>query len=118
MWPQQQRLVRDLREVLRRSFGCQDAWVVAGGGRCRLEIRVAGRQITLLDDAEALFWGRFYTQVQRSRLHMGEQVTQTILWRKSAGDVAGVLSGPWMERVGPLPARQIGHPPAVKPPRA
>ena len=91
---------------------------MAGTGRCRLEIRLQSRQITLLDDAEASFWGRFYTQVQRSRLHMGEHVTQTILWRKSAGDLAGALSGPWMERVGPLPARQIGRPADGKPPRA
>lgn len=118
MWPKQQRLVRDLRDVLRRTFGCQDAWVVAGAGRCRLDVRVGGRQITLLDETEGTFWERFYTPVQRRRLHMGEQVTQTVLWRKSAGDLADVLSGPWTERVGPRPARSVSLPSASKPPHA
>lgn len=92
--------------------------MVAGGGRCRLEVRLQGRQMTLLDDTEDAFWGRFYTQVRRNRLHMGEQVTQIVLWRKSAADLAAILSGPWMERVGPLPARRGEHPAVEKPPRA
>lgn len=118
MWPQQQRLVYDLRRVLRGDFGCQDAWVVAGDGRYRLEVRVAGRQITLLDDDEEAFWARFYTPVQRNRLHLGEQVTQTLLWRKSKDELAGVLSDPWMKRVGPLPARHASSPAAPRLPRA
>jgi len=117
-WPKQQRLVNDLRNVLRGAFGCQDAWVVAGDGRYRLDVRVAGRQITLLDDHEEAFWTRFYTPVQRNRLHLGEEVTQTILWRKSRDELADVLSGPWMERVGPPPSRHAALPSARRLPRA
>lgn len=118
IWPKQQRLVHELRDVLRGAFGCQDAWVVAGGGRYRLVVRVAGRQITLLDDEEEPFWARFYTPVQRSRLHLGEEVTQTILWRKSRDALRDVLSGPWLERVGPQPSRPAALPSAPRLPRA
>jgi len=118
VWPKQQRLVNDLRDVLRRAFGCQDAWVVAGNGRYRLEVRVAGRQITLLDDDDEAFWARFYTPVQRNRLHLGEEVTQTLLWRKSRDELADVLSGPWMQRVGPPPSRRSALPSSQRLPRA
>jgi hypothetical protein len=117
VWPKQQWLVNDLRDVLRGAFGCQDAWVVAGDGRFRLEVRVGGRQITLLADDEERFWARFYTPMQRNRLHLGEQGTQTVLWRKSKHELADVLSGPWMERVGPPPAR-AASPAARRLPRA
>lgn len=79
---------------------------------------MAGRQIILLDDHEEAFWGRFYTSVQRNRLHLGEEVTQTILWRKSRDELADVLSGPWKERVGPLPSRRAARPSARRLPRA
>lgn len=118
VWPQQQRLVRDLRDVLRGSFGCRDAWVIAADGRYRLEVRVADRQITLLNDDEERFWSRFYTRVQRSRAHLGEQVTQTLLWRKSKHELTAVLSAPWLERVGPPPARAVPSPAAPRLPRA
>lgn len=117
-WPQQQQLVSELRDVLRGAFGCQDAWVVAGGGRYRLMVRVAGRQIALLDDDEEAFWARFYMPVQRNRLHLGEEVTQTILWRKSRDKLKDVLTGPWMECVGSLPSRHAALPSAPRLPRA
>lgn len=91
---------------------------MASDGRYRLDVRVGGRQITLLDDHEEAFWTRFYTPVQRNRLHLDEEVTQTILWRKSRDELADVLIGPWTERVGPPPSRRVALPSARRRPRA
>lgn len=102
-WPKRQRLIQQLREVLRREFDCQDAWVVASAGRCRLEVRVRGRQITLVEDAEDLFWARFYAPVERERVRLGERFVKTLQWRKSPAELAAVLTPYWIARVGPPP---------------
>lgn len=101
-WPRQRRLIAQLRDILRRNFGCQDAWVVVSAGRCRLEVRVSGRRAVLLEDAEDAFWGRFYQPVQRERLHLGERVVETETWRKPGSDLVAVLTAHWQERLGPL----------------
>lgn len=102
-WPRQRRLIEDLRDILRREFGCQDAWVVNAGGRCRLDVRIQGRQLSLLEDAEDRFWAMFYMPVERSRLHLGERVVQVQQWKKSSRDLVAVLTPYWIDRVGPLP---------------
>lgn len=102
-WPKQQRLIRQLRDVLQREFGCQDSWVVRGGDRCRLEVRVRGRQITLLEDVEEQFWVRFYMPVERERVHLGERVVDVQQWRKPTADLVAVLTPYWLRIVGTLP---------------
>lgn len=115
-WPEQQRLIRQLREVLRREFGCQDAWVVVGR-RYRLEVRVRGRQVILLEDAEEPFWARFYEPVERERVHLGERLIEVRQWRKSLEELASVLMPHWTQRVGPLPRALSRRPRASELPR-
>jgi hypothetical protein len=104
-WPKQRRLVAQLRDLLRREFGCRDAWVVVSGGRCRLEVEIRMRRMTLLEDAEDAFWARFYAPVQRERLHLGERVVETETWRRPSAALVAVLTPYWRERVGPLRSR-------------
>ncbi|MDQ7820292.1 MAG: hypothetical protein QN173_05045 [Armatimonadota bacterium] len=100
-WPQQRRLAAHLREVLRRRFGCRDAWVVSSGGRCRLEVLVEGRRVVLLEDAEDAFWARFYQRVRIQRRRLGETVERTLLWRRPPRELADLLSPYWQARFGP-----------------
>ncbi len=102
-WPKQQRLLRQLRDVLLQEFGCQDAWVVRAGSRCRLEVRVGGRQRLLLDDPEESFWARFYMPVERERVHLGERVVYVQQWRKPAADLVALLTPYWRQSVGTTP---------------
>ena len=102
-WPRQRRLVAHLREILRREFGCQDAWVIISSGRCRLEVRVDARRVTLLDDAEDAFWARFYQTVQRERLRLGERTLETEAWRRPTADLIAILTPYWVDRMGPRP---------------
>lgn len=105
-WPRQRRLIGQLRDILRRDFGCQDAWVVVSGDRCRLEVRAGGRRVMLLEDTEDAFWGRFYEPVQRARLHLGERSVETETWRKRAPELIAVLTPFCRERLGP--SRPVG----------
>jgi hypothetical protein len=100
-WPKQHRLINQLRDLLRKEFGCQDAWVIISAGRCRLEVRVGGRRVVLLEDDEDAFWSRFYHPVERERLHLGERVVTSEPWRKTVPDLAAVLTPYWTARVGP-----------------
>ncbi len=109
-WPKQQRLIRQVRDVLRREFGCQDAWVVRTGGRCRLEVRLKGRQFLLLEDDETTFWTRFYMPVERERVHLGERVVQVQQWRKPAVDLVKILTPYWVRRVGQHSGGSAQHP--------
>src|SRR4030066_115543 len=74
-------LIAQLRDILQRDFGAQDAWIVRPPGRCRLDVRVGGRQVTILDDPEDAFWGRFYTPLARERMHLGERRIEVEQWR-------------------------------------
>ncbi len=111
-WPKQRRLVAQLRDILRREFGCRDAWVVVSGGRCRLEVELRGRRKTLLEDDEDAFWARFYAPVQRERLHLGERVVETETWRRPTPALITVLTPYWLDRVGPLRSRAGPEPDA------
>lgn len=108
-WPKQQRLLRQLRDVLQQEFGCQDAWVVRASGRCRLEVRIGGRQRLLLEDSEEHFWARFYMPVERERVHMGERLVQIQQWRKPAADLVALLTPYWLRGVGMLPRASGRH---------
>jgi phosphatidylserine/phosphatidylglycerophosphate/cardiolipin synthase-like enzyme len=104
-WPKQQRLIAQLRDILQREFGCRDAWVVVSGRRCRLEVHIGGQRITLLEDAEDAFWARFYAPVQKERLHLGERVVETQIWRRTTPALVAVLT-PYWDRVGPRQSRR------------
>lgn len=87
-----------------QRFGARDAWVVRTPGRCRLDARVGGRQVTLLDDDEDAFWARFYAPVDRERAHLGERYVTVEQWRRSPADLAAILRPYWDAAVGPSPA--------------
>jgi len=78
--------------------------VVRTPGRCRLDVRVAGRQVTLLEDAEEAFWARFYEPVERERVHLGERYVEVHQWRRPPAGLLAVLTPLWAVRVGPPPA--------------
>ncbi len=103
-WPKQQRLIAQLREVLRREFGAQDAWVMRTSAGCRLDVRVAGRKLSLLEAPEDDFWAQFYEPLERTRLHLGERHVDVAQWRRPPGELAAILRPYWEERVGPPPA--------------
>lgn len=110
--------------MLRRDFGAGDAWVVRTPGRCRVDVRVGGRQITLLDDGEDAFWARFYAPVERERVHLGERYVTVEQWRRSPADLVAILKPYWDAAVGsssagsaPRPgpaARRSQRPPAPR----
>lgn len=104
VWPKQQRLAAQLRNVLRREFGAQDAWVIRTSAGCRLDVRVAGRRVVLLEAPENAFWARFYHPVEREHLHLGERYVDVEQWRRRPADLAAILRPYWQERVGPQPA--------------
>jgi len=74
--------------------------VVRTPGHCRLDVRVAGRQVSLLEDAEDAFWARFYAPVERERLRFGERRVEVEQWRLGAADLVAVLRPYWEARVG------------------
>lgn len=90
-----------MRDVLRRDFGAQDAWIVRTAAGCRLDVRVAGRAVSLLEDTEDRFWARFYAPVERERLHLGERHVEIEQWRLKATELAAVLRPYWEACVGP-----------------
>lgn len=94
--------------MLQTEFGARDAWVVRTPGRCRLDARVAGRMITLLDDAEESFWARFYAPVERERVHLGARYIAVEQWRRSREELAAILTPHWNAAVGSSPT---GSPP-------
>ncbi|MDR7452181.1 MAG: hypothetical protein QN141_13045 [Armatimonadota bacterium] len=85
---------------MRRDFGAQDAWVVRTSAGCRLDVRVDGRVVALLEDAEDAFWARFYAPVERERLHLGERRIEIEQWRLAPADLAAVLRPCWEAQVG------------------
>jgi hypothetical protein len=99
-WPKQQRLIGQLRDVLRREFDAQDAWVIRTPAGCRLDVRVAGRVIELLEAPEDEFWAHFYHPVEREYYHLGEREVNVEQWRLSPLDLVAVLRPYWEARVG------------------
>jgi hypothetical protein len=78
------------------------------GGRCRLEVHVGGQRMTLLEDAEDAFWARFYAPVQKERLHLGERIVETEIWRRPTPALVAVLTPYWQDRAAPR--RRPGEP--------
>jgi len=103
-WPKQHRLAAQLRDVLRREFGAQDAWVIRTAVGCRLDVRVAGRRVVLLEVPEDDFWRQFYRPVEREHRHLGERYVNVEQWRLPPAELAATLRPYWVERVGPRPA--------------
>lgn len=103
-WPKQQRLIGQLRDVLRREFGAQDAWVIRTPAGCRLDVRVAGRVIELFEAPEDEFWAQFYKPVERTQYQLGEEQVSVEQWRRPASELAAVLRPYWEARVGSRPA--------------
>jgi hypothetical protein len=99
-WPGRAKLAARLREILRREFGADDAWIVHTGDRCRLEVRVGWRVVVLLDGHAGTFWAPFYTEATRRRPRPGRrsavQVTQ-----RGRRELLETLRGLWAERLGP-----------------
>ncbi len=94
-WPGRDQVVRTLRTVLRREFGADDAWVVAGRDGVRLEVRAGGRTRVLLAAPEPEFWPRFYKEGLRQRRHLGEIETQIVPRRRSGEEIAAILRDLW-----------------------
>jgi hypothetical protein len=103
-WPKQQRLIGQLRDVLRREFGAQDAWVIRTPAGCRLDVRVGGRRVALLEASEHDFWAQFYRPLEREVHHLGERQVSVEQWRLPVADLAAVLRPYWEARVGSPPA--------------
>lgn len=66
----------------------------------RLDVRVDGRSLTLLEDTEEGFWSRFYAPVVRERLRLGERSPTIEQWRLRPAELAAVLRPLWAARVG------------------
>lgn len=86
-------------------------------GQCRLDVRVSGRQITLLADAEDAFWARFYESVPRERVRTGDRYVDVQQWRLNASSLATLLTPFWLARVGPRSAGSA-HPPGSGRPKS
>ncbi|MDR7554414.1 MAG: hypothetical protein QN157_02280 [Armatimonadota bacterium] len=107
-WPGRAKLAARLRELLRREFGADDAWIVHAGNRCRLEVRVGWRIVVLLDESAATFWTRFYVEAPR-RVRLGRRVLQHT--QRGQRELRELLSGLWAARVGaPVPRPPIPRP--------
>ncbi|MDR7483691.1 MAG: hypothetical protein QN183_05735 [Armatimonadota bacterium] len=98
-WPGRAKLAARLREILRREFGADDAWVVHAGDRCRLEARVGWRVVVLLEGHARTFWAPFYVEEARRRFRQGRRppVRLTQRGRRELLEMLRVL---WAERVG------------------
>jgi hypothetical protein len=88
-------LAARLREILRREFGASDAWVVHTPGRCRLEARVGGHTLVLLDGDEATFWAPFYTTAVRNTYRRGLMVAEMAPTQRRRQDLVEILRPFW-----------------------
>lgn len=98
-WPGRAKLAARLRELLRREFGADDAWIVHAGDRCRLEARVGWRVVVLREDDARTFWAPFYAEETHRRFppHRRLPVRLTQRGRRELREMLGAL---WAERVG------------------
>jgi hypothetical protein len=69
-------------------------------GGCRLDVRVGWRQVTILDDPEDAFWGRFYVPLERERMRLGERRIEVEQWRLGGRELVELLRPYWAARVG------------------
>lgn len=94
-WPGRRLLTARLREVLRREFDAQDAWVVHTRGRCRLEARVGWRIVVLLEGDEETFWAPFYTAAVRNRHMNGQLVAELAPTQRRRSELIEILRLLW-----------------------
>jgi len=79
-------------------------------GGCRLDVRVGWRQVTILDDPEDAFWGRFYVPLERERMRLGERRIEVEQWRLGGRELVALLR--------PYGAARVGSPAGGSTPRS
>jgi hypothetical protein len=94
-WPGRPRLVARLREVLRREYNADDAWVVHSQRRCRLEARSRWQVTVLLEGDENTFWAPFYTTAVRHRRVGGQVVGELAPTQRRRADLVEILRPLW-----------------------
>ena len=94
-WPGRPLLVSRLREILRREYDAEDAWVVHSRGRCRLETRPRWRVIVLLEGNEETFWAPFYTAAVRHRRVGGQMVGELAPTQRRRSELIEILRPLW-----------------------
>jgi len=103
-WPGRRLLVGRLREVLRREFSADDAWVVYAGRSCRLEARHQWRVLILLAGEEDTFWAPFYTAAVRHRRVGGQMVGEVAPTQRRRSELVEVLRPLWVRATAGVPA--------------
>jgi len=94
-WPGRPLLAARLREILRREYDADDAWVVHSRGRCRLEARSTWRVIVLLEGGEETFWAPFYTAAVRHRRVGGQMVGELAPTQRRRSELIEILRPLW-----------------------
>lgn len=102
-WPGRPLLASRLREVLRREFDADDAWIVHAPGRCRLEARVGRRTVVLLEGGEETFWAPFYTSAVRNRHVNGQIVGDLAPTQRRRRDLIEILRPLWTKAMAVEP---------------
>ncbi len=102
-WPGRPLLASRLREVLRREFDADDAWIVHAPGRCRLEARVDRRTVVLLEGGEETFWAPFYTSAVRNRHVNGQIVGDLAPTQRRRRDLIEILRPLWTKAMAVEP---------------
>jgi hypothetical protein len=87
--------VARLREVLRREFHADDAWVVHAGRSCRLEARVQWRVCVLREGEEETFWAPFYTAAVRHRRVGGQMVGELAPTQRRRSELVEIVGPMW-----------------------
>jgi hypothetical protein len=96
-WPGRPLLVARLREILRREFRADDAWVVYAGRACRLEARSQWRVRVLLEGEEETFWAPFYTAAVRHRRVGGQMVGELAPTQRRRSELVEILRPLWTD---------------------
>jgi hypothetical protein len=94
-WPGRPLLVARLREVLRREFRADDAWVVCAGRLCRLEARVQWHVRVLREGEEEAFWAPFYTAAVRHRRVGGQMVGELAPTQRRRSELVEIIRPMW-----------------------
>lgn len=102
-WPGRPLLVGRLREVLRREFNADDAWVVHVGRSCRLEARHQWQVLILLAGQEDTFWAPFYTAAVRHRRVGGQMIGELAPTQRRRSELIEVLRPLWVRATAGVP---------------
>jgi hypothetical protein len=89
--------VSRLREILRREFRAQDAWVVGGQGWWRLEVREAWRVRVLCEGDDEMFWAPFYTTAVRNAYRRGQLVAELAPTQRRRRELVEILRPLWAQ---------------------